>query len=243
MGNYSCCHPDNLPRQQSDLENLPRQKRGLEQVKSFRTQGQVVEQVDDMRSLLHDANRLDANVQKWHYLARTNLWQKERVEQQQLRKAIERLKSDGISQDELEQTAYRAVMNFSHFRGMKPGSTDLLKCLGDTETANICQVVISCAGLRGWVEANLPTVVMQLDAIREDADGNTEIACCTIGGNPNFVRCASDWTVREFRSDLAEKLHEQVGSIRLTLPNATLLSESHEDMQVFHLVRAASAQA
>jgi hypothetical protein len=83
---------------------------------------------------------------------------------------------------------------------------------------------------------------MQLHAVEEDADGNAEIACYTIGGNPLTVRFASDWTVAEFRSDLAERLHLHIGSIRLALPNATLLSESHEDMQIVHLVRAASAR-
>jgi hypothetical protein len=210
MGNYSCCHPDNLPRQKSNLEL----------VTSIRAQEQFFEPVDDLLNLGDGASRRDA----------------------ELRKIVERLKSDSITETELAQTAYRAVMNFSQFHGIQPGSTDPLKCLEDTETANICQVVTSSAGLRGWAECNLPTVVVQLHAVGEDADGNAEIACFTIGGDPYIVRCASDWTVREFRSDLAEKLHVHVGSIRLTLPNAKLLSESHDDMQPFHLVRTASAQ-
>jgi hypothetical protein len=176
---------------------------------------------------------------EWRRLALTNLRQKKA----KVEIAMARLYAEGISEIELEQSAYRAVMNFSHFYGIEPGSTDMLKCSNSKDDANIYRVVLSSAGLRGWAEAEVgaPTFVMTLHAVGEDADGNAEIACFNLGGNPVTVRFASDSTVRQFRAHLADKLQVNARSLRLTLPNADLLSESDDDTQVFHLVRAVSA--
>jgi hypothetical protein len=176
---------------------------------------------------------------EWQRLALTNLRQKEA----KVEIAMQRLHAEGISESELEQSAYRAVMNFSHFYGIEPGSTNILKCSHSKDEANIYRIVLSSAGLRGWAEAEVgaPTFVMTLHAVGEDADGNAEIACFNLGGNPVTVRFASDSTVREFRTHLADKLQANARSIRLILPNADLLSESDDHTQIFHLVCAVSA--
>lgn len=153
-----------------------------------------------------------------------------------------RLESEGISVTELEESAYRAVMNFSHFYGIPPGSMDLSNCSQTKDDANICRVVLSSAGLRGWAEANIgaPAYVMTLHAVGEDADGIAEIACFTIAGSSVTVRFASDSTVSEFRTQLANQLHVQASYVRLILPSAEMLTELDSDKQIC-LVLANSA--
>jgi hypothetical protein len=156
--------------------------------------------------------------------------------------ATARLESERISVTELEESAYRAVMNFSHFYGIPLGSMDPTNCSQTKDDANIRRVVLSSAGLRGWAEANIgaPAYVMTLHAVGEDADGIAEIACFTIAGNSVAVRFASDSTVGEFRTQLANQLHVHASYLKLILPNAEMLTELDNDKQIC-LVLANSA--
>merc|ERR1719247_1623490 len=108
----------------------------------------------------------------WHRLARKQLKQW----QLQLEMVKSRLLDERVLAAELEESASRAVENYAHFHNLKPGNTDITQCPCGTDGANICNVVLSSAGLRGWATAKvgLPEMIMTIHAAGKDASGRVQ---------------------------------------------------------------------
>jgi len=160
----------------------------------------------------------------WQRLARKQLGEKQR----QLDMVNGRLESEGVLAAELKKEAPRAVMNYAHFHSMDPGSTDITTCpYYSTDGANICNVVLSSAGLGGWATAKvgLPEMIMTIHASAADASGRAEITCTSAAGRATIVEITSNTMVAAFHADLARKLHVRADLMRLILPNSRLLEE------------------
>lgn len=154
----------------------------------------------------------------WHRFARKQAGDKQR----QIDMVNVRLESDGVLEAELERDAARAVENYAHFHSMVIGSVDIAKCPHRGDGANICNVVLSSAGLRGWATARvgLPELIMTISS-----SGVNEIACTTAGGSAAIVEINSNTIVAGFHANLANKLYMRADLLRLVLPSSRLLEE------------------